>query len=100
VAGTSDITTGYAYPISKFGRQIFRVLGKKSTLNRMDTKLYIFLLTVTLVQVWWIAVWGITDIGIRLVAGKHKFIEVLIYILFMVTVVAFLGANPDYMIHL
>jgi len=66
----------------------------------MDTKLYIFLLAVTLIQVWWIAVWGITDIAIRLVAGKHKFIEVLIYILFMVTVVAFLGANPDYMIHL
>jgi len=94
------MTTEYAYLLSKSGRQIFRVVGKKTPLNRMDTKLYIFLLAVTLIQVWWIAVWGITDIAIRLVAGKQKFIEVLIYVFFMVTVVAFLGANPDYMIHL
>ena len=66
----------------------------------MDSKLYIFLLAVTLLQIWWIAVWGITDIGIRFLAGKHKFIEILIYLLFMITVATFLHAHPDYIIHL
>ena len=82
------------------GRQIFEAVVKKEASNRMDEKLFIFLLAVTLVQIWWIAVWGITDIGIRLLAGKHKFIEVLIYIFFIVTVATFLQAHPSYMIHL
>ena len=66
----------------------------------MDTKITIFLLAVTLIQIWWIAVWGITDICIRHLAGKHKFIEILIYLLFMVTVISFLNTYPNYMIHL
>jgi hypothetical protein len=66
----------------------------------MDTKITMFLLAVTLVQIWWIAVWGITDIGIRYLSGKHKFIEILIYVLFMVTVATFLQNHPNYMIHL
>ena len=49
----------------------------------MDTKLYVFLFAVTLVQIWWIAVWGITDIIIRILAGKHRHIEFLIYVFFI-----------------
>jgi hypothetical protein len=66
----------------------------------MEVKLFIFLFAVTLVQIWWIAVWGITDIGIRALAGKHRFIELLIYVFFLVSVATFLQIHPQYMIHL
>ena len=66
----------------------------------MDTKLYVFLFAVTLVQIWWIAVWGITDIIIRILAGKHRHGEFLIYVFFIVLVISFLQSNPQYMIHL
>ena len=66
----------------------------------MDTKLYVFLFAVTLVQIWWIAIWGITDIIIRILAGKHRHVEFLIYIFFIVLVICFLQSNPQYMIHL
>ena len=66
----------------------------------MDTKLYVFLFAVTLVQIWWIAIWGITDIVIRILAGKHRHVEFLIYVFFIVLVINFLQSNPQYMIHL
>ena len=66
----------------------------------MDTKLYVFLFAVTLVQIWWIAIWGITDIIIRILAGKHRHVEFLIYVFFIVLVISFLQANPQYTIHL
>ena len=66
----------------------------------MDTKLYVFLFAVTLVQIWWIAIWGITDIIIRILAGKPRHVEFLIYVFFIVLVISFLQANPKYMIHL
>jgi hypothetical protein len=66
----------------------------------MNTKLYVFLFAVTLVQIWWIAVWGITDILIQILAGKHRHVEFLIYVFFIVLVISFLQSNPQYMIHL
>lgn len=66
----------------------------------INTKLYVFLFAVTLVQIWWIAVWGITDILVRILAGKHRHVEFLIYVFFIVLVITFLQSNPQYMIHL
>jgi len=66
----------------------------------MEFKIYAFLFAVTLVQIWWIAVWGITDIGIRFIAGTHKHIELLIYVFFLVSVATFLQLYPRYIIHL
>ena len=82
------------------GCQIFVPAVKKVPLIERSINLFIFLFAVTLVQIWWIAVWGITDIGIRFLAGKHRFVELLIYIFFLVSVATFLEVNPQYMIHL
>lgn len=39
-----------------------------------------FLITITLIQFWWIAIWGLAYIGISAIAGKSKSKEILLYI--------------------
>jgi hypothetical protein len=55
---------------------------------------------VTLLQLWWIAIWGIAYIGIEFVAKKSKLIEFYIYCGLLIGVIALLVGNPDLIYHL
>lgn len=39
-----------------------------------------FIVTITLIQFWWIAIWGLAYIAISAIAGKSKNKEILLYI--------------------
>jgi hypothetical protein len=53
-----------------------------------------FLVVLTLIQFWWIAIWGLAYLGIELVAGDSKIHQALIYLGFMLVVVLVLQARP------
>lgn len=53
-----------------------------------------FLGILTLIQFWWIAIWGLAYIGIDLVAGDSKLKQVLIYIGFMLAVILVFQFQP------
>jgi hypothetical protein len=53
-----------------------------------------FLGILTLIQFWWIAIWGLAYIGIDLVAGDSKIHQMLIYLGFMLVVILVLQARP------
>ena len=60
-----------------------------------NVNLFRFLFIITIVQFWWIAVWGLAYIGISAVAGKSKDIEILIYIGMLLAVLFFVQLNPS-----
>ena len=53
-----------------------------------------FLLVLTLIQFWWIAVWGIAYMVVEMVAGGSAFIEFLIYALMLSITMMILRLNP------
>ena len=53
-----------------------------------------FLLVLTLIQFWWIAIWGLAYIAIELIAGPSKAIESSIYILMLIFTVIVIHKNP------
>ena len=53
-----------------------------------------FLFVITLIQMWWIAVWGIVYIFIEYMSKKSKSIELLLYVSMMVGVIVVLMRNP------
>lgn len=53
-----------------------------------------FLLVLTLIQFWWIAIWGLAYIFIDIVAGPSKMIESSIYVLMLVFTVVVIHMNP------
>lgn len=53
-----------------------------------------FLGILTLVQFWWIAIWGLAYIAIDAVAGGSKIKQILIYLGFMLTVVLVFQFEP------
>ncbi len=53
-----------------------------------------FMLVITIVQFWWIAVWGIMYIVIELVAGKSKQKEFWFYVGLMILTLFVIAANP------
>jgi hypothetical protein len=58
-----------------------------------DTVKFLFFLTV--IQFWWIAIWGIAYIIIDLISGPSKFIELIVYVLMMVSTFAVVHMNPS-----
>jgi predicted cobalt transporter CbtA len=62
----------------------------------MASEFYNVLFVVTLLQIWWIAVWGITDIGINYVAKSNKMMHLIIYSGFLLIVLLFLQMNPQH----
>jgi hypothetical protein len=64
-------------------------------LSKYETTHFLFFLT--LVQFWWIAVWGLAYIVIEQIAGTSKSVEVLIYMVMMLITAAVLRANPEIM---
>ena len=53
-----------------------------------------FLLVLTLIQFWWIAIWGLAYIFIEMAAGKSKIIESLIYVFMLFFTMIIIHRNP------
>jgi len=53
-----------------------------------------FLFVITLIQMWWIAVWGLAYIAIEQIAGKSKRIEFLTYISLLIATAIIIHAEP------
>lgn len=56
--------------------------------------LFQFLGLLTLIQFWWIAIWGLAYIAIEAVAGSSKIHQALIYLGFMLVVILVLQYRP------
>ena len=52
------------------------------------------LFVLTLIQFWWIAIWGLAYIIIEIVAGPSRLIEVCVYIVMMIITIGMLHTNP------
>ena len=68
------------------------ILEKLIVTSKAD--MFQFLVVLTLIQFWWIAIWGLAYLGIELVAGDSKIHQALIYLGFMLVVVLVLQARP------
>ena len=53
-----------------------------------------FLIAITLLQFWWIAVWGLAYMAMEAIAGKNKSTEFWIYIGLLVAVTVIVHTNP------
>ena len=53
-----------------------------------------FLLVLTLIQFWWIAIWGLAYIAIELIAGPSKAIECSIYVMMLIFTIIVINRNP------
>lgn len=56
--------------------------------------------TITFLNIWWVAIWGICYIAIDAIAGKNKAIELAIYVVIMIFVILVLSAKPQFIRHL
>jgi hypothetical protein len=57
-----------------------------------------FLMVLTLIQFWWIAIWGIAYIIIDAIAGPSKITELWIYAVMLCSTIVILRMNPE-MLH-
>ena len=55
---------------------------------------------VTLIQLWWIAIWGISYIIIEYLSNKSKTKEIYIYILLLLIIFTIIISKPHLMKHL
>lgn len=55
--------------------------------------------TITFLNIWWVAIWGISYLAIEMIAKKNKAVELLIYIFLMIVVIGALIAYPDLIPH-
>jgi hypothetical protein len=67
-------------------------LVEKGSYTQYDTFHFLFILTV--IQFWWIAIWGIAYIFIDLVAGPSKMVEMVIYFLMLLSTMYVVHTNP------
>ena len=65
-------------------------LGKKS-----DHSISQFLFIMTIIQFWWISIWGIAYILIDLVAGSSRLIEFGLYIVTLIIMTVYVHSNPE-----
>lgn len=63
-------------------------------MNLGSPQTFHFLLVLTLIQFWWIAIWGLAYIAIELIAGPSKVIESSIYILMLIFTIIVINRNP------
>ena len=54
-----------------------------------------FLIAITLLQFWWIAIWGLAYMAIEAVAGKSKNTEFWIYIVLLLCTVLIIQLDPS-----
>lgn len=69
-------------------------------IEKKEYKTANFLFTLTVIQFWWIAIWGIAYIFIGLVAGKSKMAEIGLYIGMLVVTATVIHWNPKLLQHL
>ena len=67
-------------------------LIEKEAYTHYDTLRFLFILTV--IQFWWIAIWGIAYIFIDIVAGPSKIVELFIYFLMLLSTMYVVHTNP------
>jgi hypothetical protein len=67
-------------------------LKEKENFSNYDTFHFLFILTI--IQFWWIAIWGIAYIIIDLIAGPSKIIELFIYFLMLLSTIYIVQTNP------
>lgn len=60
----------------------------------MEERLHFFL-SLTFLELWWIAIWGIVYIFIEYMSKKSKYTEILLYIAMMSIVLIVVTRNPD-----
>jgi hypothetical protein len=54
---------------------------------------------ITFMNIWWVAIWGISYLAIEMVAKKNKAVELLIYIALMIIVISTLIVYPELIPH-
>lgn len=57
-------------------------------------------ITITFLNLWWIALWGIVLITVEYLSGKSKTIELFIYISMMIVIIVVLSRNPHLIPHI
>ena len=57
-------------------------------------------LTITFLNIWWIALWGVCFIIVEYVSGKSKIVELCIYVMMMVVILIVLSRNPHLIPHI
>jgi hypothetical protein len=65
---------------------------EKGSYDNYDTFHFLFILTI--IQFWWIAIWGIAYIVIDLIAGPSKIVELFIYFLMLLSTIYVVHTNP------
>jgi hypothetical protein len=55
--------------------------------------------SITFLNIWWVAIWGISYLAIEMVAKKNKAVELLIYIAMMIIVISALIVYPELIPH-
>jgi hypothetical protein len=63
--------------------------------KKKDHNISHFLFIMTIIQFWWIAIWGIAYILIDLVAGSSRLIEFGLYIATLVLMTVYIHSNPE-----
>jgi hypothetical protein len=63
--------------------------------KKKDHSISHFLFIMTIIQFWWIAIWGIAYILIDLVAGSSRLIEFGLYIATLVLMTVYIHSNPE-----
>jgi hypothetical protein len=58
------------------------------------------LFSLTLLQIWWIAVWGLFDLTMRRFVGHKPINHIIIYLVCMAAIYTYLLAVPNAVIHL
>jgi len=58
------------------------------------------LFSLTLLQIWWIAVWGLFDLTMRRFVGHKPINHIVIYFVCMAGIYSYLLAFPNAVIHL
>ena len=61
---------------------------------------YSRLFFISLLQIWWIALWGIAYIVIEYVSNKNRLIELYIYIALLIGTIFLLVTNPHLLNHI
>ena len=56
--------------------------------------------TITFLNLWWIALWGISLILIEYISGKSKIMELFIYVAMMIVILVVLSRNPHLIPHI
>jgi hypothetical protein len=54
---------------------------------------------ITFMNIWWVAIWGISYLAIEMIAKKNKAIELLIYVALMIIVISALIVYPELIPH-